>query len=205
LTKIKHYPDFLYLPFTSFLMHFVTILLIAIGLSFDTFAVSVSSGVVLPKITFREGIRIAIVLAFFQALMPLIGWGAGKGIVTYAKEIDHWIAFILLLGLGAKMIYESFSNKEGEKFNPLNLKVRIGMAIATSIDALIVGFGFAFLEYRILYSTCIIGSITFIVSMLGLLFGKKVGAKLGKRMEIIGGIILIGIGVKILVEHIFMS
>jgi manganese efflux pump family protein len=186
-------------------MHILTIFIIAIGLSFDTFAVSVSSGVILPRITFREGIRIAIVLAFFQALMPLIGWGAGKGIVSYARDLDHWIAFILLSGLGAKMIYESFGKDDDRKLNPLQLKVRIGMAIATSIDALVVGFSFAFLEYRIMMSTIIIGFVTFLVSMLGLLFGKKVGARLGKRMEIIGGIILIAIGIKILIEHTMIA
>ena len=96
-------------------MHFLTIFIIAIGLSFDTFAVSVSSGVILPKITFREGVKIAIVLAFFQALMPLIGWYAGKGFVLYAKSFDHWIAFILLTALGLKMIYESFE-KDGATY-----------------------------------------------------------------------------------------
>ncbi len=155
----------------------------------------------MPKITFREGLKIAIVMAFFQALMPLIGWIAGKGISDYVKNLDHWIAFVLLSGLGLKMIYESFSKEEVQKLNPLDLKVRIGMAIATSIDALIIGFSFAFLEYRILISTLIIGSVTFLVSMLGLLFGKKIGSRLGKRMEIVGGLILIGIGVKILIEH----
>lgn len=183
-------------------MDFITILIISIGLSFDTFAVSVSSGVIMPRITFREGVKIAIVLAFFQALMPLIGWGAGKGIVSYAKDFDHWIAFILLLGLGIKMIYESFGKEETRKLNPLELKVRLSMAIATSIDALIVGFSFAFLEFRIITSTFTIGFVTFLVSMLGLLFGKKVGSRFGKRMEIVGGIILIAIGVKILLEHI---
>jgi manganese efflux pump family protein len=183
-------------------MHIFNILLIAIGLSFDTFAVSVSSGVILPRITFREGVRIAIVLAFFQAMMPIIGWGLGKGVVSYAKELDHWIAFVLLSGLGLKMIFESFGKETSEKINPLQLKVRISMAIATSIDALVVGFSFAFLEFRILTSTFIIGSVTFIVSMLGLLFGKNVGARLGKRMEIVGGLILIGIGIKILLEHL---
>jgi putative Mn2+ efflux pump MntP len=183
-------------------MPVLTILLIAVGLSFDTFAVSVSSGVIMPRITFRQGLKIAFVLAFFQALMPLIGWVAGKGIAEYVKDFDHWIAFILLLGLGLKMIYESFSPEEEQKVNPLDLKVRIGMAIATSIDALIIGFSFAFLEFRIIASTFIIGSVTFIVSMLGLLFGKKIGSRLGKRMEIVGGLILIGIGSKILVEHL---
>lgn len=182
-------------------MDLVAVVLIAIGLSFDTFAVSVSSGVVLPRITFKQGISIAIVLAFFQALMPVLGWSAGKTIVSYVKHLDHWIAFILLLGLGAKMIYESYKKNETAKPNPLDWKVRITMAIATSIDALIVGFSFAFLEYNIWISALIIGFITFLVSMLGLLFGKKVGPRLGKRMEIVGGVILIAIGLKILLEH----
>jgi putative Mn2+ efflux pump MntP len=184
-------------------MDIIAILLIAVGLSFDTFAVSVSSGVVLPKITFKQGISVAIVLAFFQALMPFIGWGAGRTVVSYVKHLDHWIAFILLLGLGAKMIYESYTKDADEKTNPLDWKVRITMAIATSIDALIVGFSFAFLEYNIWISVLIIGFITFLVSMLGLLFGKKVGSRLGKRMEIVGGLILIVIGIKILLEHTF--
>lgn len=183
-------------------MDFLTIILIAFGLSFDTFAVSVSSGVILPRITFRQGISIAIVLAFFQALMPLLGWAVGKELVNVAKNFDHWISFILLSGLGAKMIYESFSENGNSRINPLEWKVRISMAIATSIDALIVGFSFAFLEFNIYYYAFIIGAITFLVSMLGLLFGKKIGNRLGKRMEIIGGLILVLIGVKILIEHL---
>jgi putative Mn2+ efflux pump MntP len=137
--------------------------------------------------------------------MPVIGWGAGKSIVDFARNLDHWIAFILLLGLGIKMIYESFGREEAGKFNPLDLKVRISMAVATSIDALVIGFSFALLEFRILISTFIIGAVTFLVSMLGLLFGKKVGARLGKRMELAGGLILIGIGTKILLEHLYFS
>lgn len=187
-------------------MGIFTILLIAIGLSFDTFAVSVSSGLALPNINFRNAVRIAIVLAFFQALMPLAGWFAGTGFSKYVKDFDHWIAFGLLVLLGGKMIYESFRNGNEESvFNPLDLKVRITMAIATSIDALIVGISFAFLEFRILISTLIIGMVTFIVSMLGMLFGKKVGARLGRRMEIVGGLMLIAIGLKILIEHTFFA
>jgi putative Mn2+ efflux pump MntP len=183
-------------------MDLVLIFFIALGLSFDTFAVSVSSGILLPRITFYEGIKIAIVMAFFQALMPLIGWLAGKSVELYARDFDHWLAFILLSGLGIKFIYESFSKDQSNRADPLQLKIRIHMAIATSIDALIVGFSFALLEFRILLSLFIIGSVTFIVSMLGLLFGKKIGSRLGKRMEIVGGIILIAIGIKILLQHL---
>jgi manganese efflux pump family protein len=184
-------------------MEFFTIFIIAIGLSFDTFAVSISSGLILRKIDFFNATKIAITLAVFQAGMPLIGWLAGSGIKSYAESFDHWIAFGILGLLGGKMIYESFtSHPESRQFNPLELKVMVGMAIATSIDALIVGFSFALLNFKIFFSIGIIGAVTYIVAMLGMLFGKKIGAGLGRRMEILGGIMLILIGLKILIEHL---
>ena len=129
-------------------MEILTILLIALSLSFDTFAVSISSGLILKQIDFYKASRIAIVLAIFQGVMPVIGWLIGIGIKDYAERFDHWIAFTILGLLGVKMIYESFkSNPEDRQFNPLDLKVMIGMAIATSIDALIVGFSFALLDF----------------------------------------------------------
>ena len=184
-------------------MELLTIFLIAISLSFDTVAVSVSSGLVLPKIDFKNATKIAITLAVFQAAMPVIGWLAGSGIKNYAENFDHWIAFTILGLLGGKMIYESLStHPEDRSFNPLDVKVMIGMAIATSIDALIVGFSFALLNYRIMVSIGIIGSVTYIVAMLGMLFGKKIGARMGRRMEMLGGVMLILIGLKILLEHL---
>lgn len=184
-------------------MELLTIFLIAVGLSFDTFAVSVSSGLILRKIDFFNATKIAITLAVFQAAMPLIGWLVGSGIKSYAEDFDHWIAFIILSLLGGKMIYESFtSHPDDRSFNPLELKVMIGMAIATSIDALIVGFSFALLNFKIFISVGIIGAVTYIVAMLGMLFGKKIGARLGRRMEMLGGVILILIGLKILFEHL---
>jgi putative Mn2+ efflux pump MntP len=180
-------------------MDFITIFLIAVGLSFDTFAVSVSSGLTIRHIRFFQAVKIAIILAFFQALMPLIGWILGKQVSGHIANYDHWIAFGLLTALGLKMAWESLK-KDNEKsnFNPLNPAVLLGMAIATSIDALVVGVSFALVELNIYWSVLIIGVVTFLVSTVGMLFGKKVGGKLGKRMEIIGGLILIGIGLKIL-------
>ncbi len=184
-------------------MELLTILLIAIGLSFDTFAVSVSSGLILRKIEFLDACKIAVTLAVFQALMPVLGWLAGSGIKDYAEDFDHWIAFGILSLLGGKMIYESFNtDPEDRSFNPLDIKIMIGMAIATSIDALIVGFSFALLNYKILLSVGIIGVVTYIVAMLGMLFGKKIGARMGRRMEMLGGVMLIIIGLKILIEHL---
>jgi putative Mn2+ efflux pump MntP len=210
--KSKHtFSQIIVLPFLSLLlqlfsknyMDLFTIILIAIGLSFDTFAVSISSGLILKKIDFLNATKIAVTLAVFQAAMPVIGWLAGSGIKNYAENFDHWIAFGILALLGAKMIYESFkTDPEDRSFNPLDIKVMIGMAIATSIDALIVGFSFALLNYKILISVGIIGFVTYVVAMLGMLFGKKIGARMGRRMEVLGGIMLILIGLKILIEHL---
>ncbi|NTW24191.1 MAG: manganese efflux pump [Lentimicrobium sp.] len=192
-------------------MEIVTLILLALGLSFDSFAVSVSSGLMLPSIRFYKACIIAFSLAFFQALMPLMGWFAGISIRNYLLSSDHWIAFGLLSILGFKMIYESLKPEEQRNsFNPLDPVVLLTMSLATSIDALIVGVSFAFIEtpdtplwLAILLPVIIIGSITYIMSMLGILFGKKAGNKLGKRMEMLGGIILIGIGLKILLEHLW--
>ncbi|HEX7411059.1 MAG TPA: manganese efflux pump MntP family protein [Bacteroidales bacterium] len=187
-------------------MGIITILLIAFGLSFDTFAVSVSSGLILRKINFYNAMKIAFVLAFFQGFMPMIGWFIGSGVKKYMMTFDHWIAFILLTVLGTKMIYESFRHdKDHLPINPMRFTVMVSLAIATSIDALIVGLSFAFFKVNIFITVFLIGAVTFIVSMLGILFGKKAGAHLGQRMEIVGGLILIAIGIKILIEHQFFS
>jgi len=176
-------------------MDIITILLIAIGLSFDTFAVSVSTGLIIKHIKFWQAIKVAFVLAFLQAVMPLFGWFAGNQISSLIGNFDHWIAFILLVILGIKMIIESFKpDEQKNNFNPLKFTVLIGMGIATSIDALVVGISFAFLQTNIWLAIAIIGGVTFLVAMLG--------SRFGKRIEILGGIILIIIGLKILLSHI---
>lgn len=193
-------------------MEFVTLLFLALSLSFDSFAVSVSSGLMLPRIQFFKACIIAFSLAFFQAVMPLIGWLAGISIREYLGEYDHWIAFGLLSALGIKMIIESLKPEEQRNnFHPLKPVVLLTMSVATSIDALIVGVSFAFIEtpdrplwLSILLPVFVIGSVTFIMSMLGILFGKKAGSHLGKRMEMLGGVILIGIGLKILFENLWL-
>jgi putative Mn2+ efflux pump MntP len=191
-----------YICSKKLLMSVFTIILLAVGLSFDTFAVSVSCGIARKKIVFWEAIRIASVFAFFQASMPLIGWALGLSVKHYIEPIDHWIALALLTIIGVKMIAEAFEKHDEKKnFNPLDLRIMITLAIATSIDALAVGISFIALDVNILYAYFIIGFITFLVAMLGMLFGKNIGGIIGKRMEIIGGLILIGIGVKIAIEH----
>lgn len=192
-------------------MELITLFLLALSLSFDSFAVSVSSGLMLPEIRFWKACKIAFVLAVFQSLMPIGGWLAGHAIRDLLADFDHWVAFGLLTLLGIKMITESLKADEERKgFNPLNLLVLISMALATSIDALVVGISFALIEtpeipvwLAILIPVFVIGSITFIMSMLGILFGKEAGSSFGKKMEMLGGVILIGIGLKILAEHLY--
>ncbi len=178
------------------------IVIIAIGLSFDTFAVSISTGLAISTIQFKQGVRIALVLAIFQGFMPLLGWLGGKQIANYIADYDHWLAFVLLGALGIKMIVEAFSPEEEKSFNPLITKVLIGIAIATSIDALVVGVTLAFIEVNILLALGVIGFITFLAAMIGMLLGKKVQNHYGKKIEIMGGLILFGIGLKILISHL---
>lgn len=180
--------------------------MIAIGLSMDSFSVSISSGIFLKKIRISEVLKIAGILAIFQGGFTSIGWLLGIKFSELISSIDHWIAFILLTYLGIKMIYESLKNNEEEQeseINSLSLKKIILLGFATSIDALAVGISFAFLQTPILLPAIIITAITLIFSIIGLYIGSKFGKFNKFNVELIGGIILIIIGVKILIEHIF--
>jgi putative Mn2+ efflux pump MntP len=169
----------------------------------DAFAVSITSGITIQCLQIKHALRIAFFFGLFQALMPIVGWLAGIGLKSYVEAFDHWIAFSLLVFIGAKMIYEAVWIKEVEKkCDPLNLVVLLGLAVATSIDALAVGITFAFLKVSIITPAVLIGCITFGISLSGVFIGNKVGDKLGSKMEVIGGLILIGIGIKILLQHL---
>ncbi len=185
------------------LTQFITFVLIGIGLSFDSFAVSVSCGLMKREIKFRQAVYIAFFLAFFQAAFPVIGWLIGSTLKDLIASVDHWIAFVLLAFIGMKMIMEG-TKKDGAltDFDPLKFSVLIGLSVATSIDALVVGLSFGFLDMPILFPVIIIGIVTFIASMLGMLFGKQIPAKRRHQSLILGGVILISIGIKILVEHL---
>ena len=136
--------------------------------------------------------------------MPVLGWLAGTAFKQYIESVDHWIAFGLLSVIGLKMIIESLKHEsKRQQLNPLNLKVMISMSLATSIDALIVGISFAVVSYSIIFSVLIIGAVTFIIAMLGILFGKKAGKHLGQELDIVGGLILIAMGIKILIQHLY--
>jgi putative Mn2+ efflux pump MntP len=179
------------------------IILIAIGLSMDAFAVSITSGITIDCLRLKHAARIAFFFGAFQAVMPILGWLAGIGLKQYVEAFDHWIAFGLLLFIGVKMIYEAVWIKEVEKkCDPLNITILLGLAIATSIDALAVGVTFAFIKVPIITPAVIIGLTTFTISFGGVFIGNKFGNRLGSKMEVIGGLILIAIGVKILLQHI---
>ena len=183
---------------------FIEIFLIGVGLSMDAFAVSICKGLSMKKIKKRDVFIIALFFGGFQALMPFIGWFLGKGFESYITSIDHWIAFILLGIIGGKMLIDGIKAEDDEETGEfkLDLKELFLLAIATSIDALAVGITFAFLNYPIVECMSIIGCTTFIISFIGVYIGKIFGSKYEHKAEIAGGIILIVIGLKILLEHL---
>jgi putative Mn2+ efflux pump MntP len=183
-------------------MDYLTITGIALGLCFDTFAVSLSCGIVQYRILFRQALKIAFVFAFFQGGMTVAGYFLGSIVSDALKAIDHWVALGLLSFLGIKMIIEGFKDKEVKEIPDFtSLMVLFTIAIGTSIDAFAVGISFAFLDVQIWISGIIIGAVTFLASMTAIRIGKSAGARLGQRVEIVGGIILIAIGIKIFLEH----
>lgn len=188
-------------------MSILEIFLIGLGVSADAFAVSMCKGVEMKKFILKYALLIALFFGGFQMLMPLIGWAAGTLFEKYITEFDHWIAFGLLLLLGGKMIYDGIfdkdENKDGEeKPMKLGFLTLLVMAIATSIDALAVGVTFAFLKVNVWIAVSIIGATTFVFSLIGVGIGVKVGDKFKNKAEILGGVILILLGVKILLEHL---
>jgi manganese efflux pump family protein len=184
-------------------MDFLTIFLVAVGLSFDTFAVSLSFGVVQNRILFRQAVRVAIVLAIFQAGLLVTGYFLGSFVSDFIKAADHWVALGLLSFLGIRMIVEGIRRNENEEARDYTkLKELLTVAVGTSIDAFAVGISFALLDLKIWLSGIIIGVVTFLASMTAIRIGKSAGKKLGQRVEIVGGLILIAIGVKIFLEHI---
>ncbi|MCW3807098.1 manganese efflux pump MntP [Plebeiibacterium marinum] len=186
-------------------MNILSLIIVGIGLSIDSLAASISTGACCKKLLKRHVIKVAAFMAIFQGGLPYIGWLIGTGFKRLIEDYDHWVAFILLFLIGAKLIYEGLSkHEEGcSNFNPTNNLLLAGMAIATSIDALVVGIGFGVIKINIYQAMLIIGITTFIFSTVGVYLGKKIGTKINSGIEIFGGLVLIGIGVKILIEHIY--
>ena len=184
-------------------MNSITIVLIAFGLAMDTFAISVASGFTIKRLHIRYALRMALFFGSFQALMPIIGWFAGVGLRGFISTFDHWVAFLLLAGVGGKMIYEStmLDSEEGSG-DAESIYVLLMLSIATSIDALAVGLSLSFLRIAIIAPALIIGGVTFAVSFMGVYIGNRFGHFFEKKIEVIGGLALIGIGAKILMQHL---
>lgn len=183
-------------------MEIVTIIVLAIGLAMDAFAVSVCKGLSIQNTKLKDSIIVGAWFGGFQALMPLIGYLAGVNFAKYIEAFDHWIAFGLLALIGINMIRESFNKEEKEESASLAAKIMLVLAIATSIDALAVGISFAFVNYNIILSIIFIGAITFAISAIGVKIGSIFGTKYKNKAELAGGLILILIGLKILFEHL---
>ena len=183
-------------------MGLIELFLIAVGLSMDAFAVSVCKGLAMPKCTFKKAAIVGLWFGGFQALMPAIGYILGAQVQEAIASIDHWIAFVLLALIGGNMIHEALDNDEEEADASLDVKTMFLLAVATSIDALAIGITFAFLKVNIIPAVCFIGIVTFIISFAGVKIGNVFGARYKNKAEIVGGVILILLGLKILLEHL---
>lgn len=178
------------------------IFILAVALAMDSVAVSIAMGskyknLHLPKILF-----IAAVFGIFQGVMPLAGYFIGISFANYVQTYDHWIAFVLLVGLGGKMLYEAYQDEFDEEVTDLSAKTLITLAVATSIDAMAVGVTFAFLQSDIYTASAMIAVVTFVLCWVAVYIGKKLGSLLESKAEMLGGVILIGLGCKILIEHL---
>ncbi len=179
------------------------ILGIALGLAMDAFAVAVATSVVLRRVSGRQIFRMAWHFGLFQAMMPLIGWLAGRSVVTLVSAYDHWVAFAILFFIGARAVRSALSDEDtAQRGDPTRGVSLIVLSIATSIDALAVGLSFAMLNVRIWYPAAVIGLVAMTMTTLGMLWGSRLGEKFGRGVEILGGLVLIGMGFHILISHL---
>ena len=183
-------------------MDLITLVILAVGLAMDAFAVSICKGLAMKKVTLGKAAIVGLWFGGFQGLMPLAGYLLGVGFQSAIAAIDHWIAVVLLSFIGGSMIREGLSSKEEEDDESLAPKAMAVLAVATSIDALAVGVTFAFLQVNILLAVCLIAVITFVLSALGVKIGNVFGSRWESRAELVGGIVLIVLGFKILLEHL---
>ncbi len=186
-------------------MSIIELFILALGLSMDAFAVSICKGLSVPKLQAKHCLICGIYFGGFQALMPLLGWLLGIRFQSLITNIDHWIAFVLLAVIGANMIKESFSKEEECPDASFGFKTMLTLAVATSIDALAVGVTFAFLDVAIVPAVLLIGATTFVCSAVGVKIGNVFGNRFQSKAEFLGGLVLIAIGLKILIEHLFFG
>jgi putative Mn2+ efflux pump MntP len=186
-------------------MDIYTTVIIAIGLAMDAFAVSISSGLTIKNLRIGHAVKIGVFFGFFQALMPVVGWLAGLSLKGFVSDVAHWVAFGILCFIGGKMIYEALLIEKAERnTSALSVVVLIGLSVATSIDALAVGIIFALQNVTIITPVIIIGLVTFFMSYSGVCIGRTFGAFAEKKIEVLGGLVLIGIGFKILLQHFYV-
>ncbi len=184
-------------------MNIFRVFFIALGLAMDAFAVSVASGTTIKQLKTSQAVKIALAFGLFQALMPVVGWLGGLLFREYLAALDHWVAFLLLFFIGCKMIYEgALTGDEKIKKDPLNLYVLLLLSIATSIDALAVGLSLSLLRVDLVFPVIVIGVVTLFLSFIGVFIGNRMGHLFENKLELLGGLILIGIGLKILTEHL---
>lgn len=192
------------IPGLDAVMNISATILLAFGMSMDAFAASIGKGATLHKPRFAEALRTGLIFGAIETLTPLIGWGLGMLASQFVLEWNHWIAFVLLVFLGGRMVIEGFRGNSDEEEAPQHRHgfwLLVTTAIATSLDAMAVGVGLAFLQVNIIATALAIGCATLIMSTLGMMVGRYIGPLLGKRAEILGGIVLIGIGAQILWSH----
>lgn len=186
-------------------MSILLVLGIAFALAMDAFAVSLGLGLSLKPATGGQTFRLAFHFGFFQFLMPVVGWAAGETLIHHIEKYDHWVAFVLLLGVGGKMIYESFRPEKGSgsgRSDPTRGASLLVLSVATSLDALAVGLSLAALRVDIVFPAVVIGIVAFAMTVAGMKIGPSLGKIIGRRAELLGGVILILIGIKILVDHL---
>jgi len=184
-------------------MEILSLLVLSIALAMDSFAVSITVGLSIQQFQYRTVGKVCFLFALFQGSMPVIGWWLGQSFNESISAIDHWVVFALLLAIGGKMIFEALRYQEAAPYiNVYSNKTISTLAMATSIDALGVGISFSILQVDILFPALIIGIVTFLFSLLGISIGWKLGSICRNKIELIGGLLLIGIGIKVLLEHL---
>jgi putative Mn2+ efflux pump MntP len=186
-------------------LSWLTILGIAVGLAMDAFAVAVATGLALDQVTGRHRFRLGFHFGLFQFLMPVLGWAAGNELIAYIRAYDHWVAFALLSLVGGRMLWESREprkDRDGPRADPTRGWSLVTLSVATSLDALAVGFSMAALGVSVWTPSVVIGLVTAALTILGLSFGTRLGARWERRAEVVGGLVLLGIGIKILVSHL---
>jgi putative Mn2+ efflux pump MntP len=183
-----------------------SIILIAVGVAMDSLAASITRGVICKQVRIRDAAKIALFFGICQMSMPVLGWLVGSSLSGFVSGIGFWIAFVLLSLVGGRMIYESFKKEKEEKeVNPLSVRVLLVLSIATSIDSFPVGASFGFLGTFILIPAIVIGTVTFLLTFIGVFVGCRLGLALKRKVEVAGGLILIGIGLEILIANLFFS